>query len=114
MTARLLRVLENPEKIFSTSLLAFSFINRPNFVKNPVWPAEHLNRAEPVRQWVVPVGGAKKMNCGWEEGLEITEKRGNEAEVVAISAATVWWMNPKKKKKKKIKWVWSDDVLKHV
>lgn len=34
----------NPEKIFSTSLLAFSLINLPSLVKNPVCPAEHLNR----------------------------------------------------------------------
>lgn len=45
MTARLSLVFENyPENIFSTPLLAFSFIKRPSREKNPpVWAAKHLN-----------------------------------------------------------------------
>lgn len=43
MTARFSLVFENPETIFSTSLFAFSLINRPSRVKKPVWLAEHLN-----------------------------------------------------------------------
>ena len=43
MTARFSLVLENPEKTFSTSLLAFSLINRPSRVKNPLCPAEQRN-----------------------------------------------------------------------
>lgn len=44
MTARLSRVLEKPEKSFSTSLLVFSLMRRPSRVKNPVWPAWHVKR----------------------------------------------------------------------
>jgi len=44
MTESLLRVLEKPEKSFSTSLFAFSFSNRPSFENKPVSPAEHVNR----------------------------------------------------------------------
>lgn len=46
MTARLSRVLENPEKSLSTSLLAFSLMRRPRRVKKPVEPAAHRNRGE--------------------------------------------------------------------
>ena len=43
MTARFSLVLENPEKTFSTSLLAFSLIKRPSRVKKPLWLAEQRN-----------------------------------------------------------------------
>jgi hypothetical protein len=78
----LLRVLEKPENTFSTSLFAFSFSNRPSFVNKPTSPAEHLNRSMPVR-----LGQLKRLNCVWEGGFEITEKRENEAEVVVVVAA---------------------------
>lgn len=61
MTARLSLVLEKPEKTFSTSLLAFSFIKRPSLVKNPLWLAKHLNR----------VG----LDCGLNRVLGMVKKR---------------------------------------
>lgn len=65
MTARLSLVLVKPEKSLSTSLLAFSLINRPSLVKKPVWPAEHLNRE----------GGAPAYGSG-EDGFRGNLKTG--------------------------------------
>ncbi|MCI51962.1 hypothetical protein A2U01_0073206, partial [Trifolium medium] len=66
--------------------------NRPSFVNKPVSPAEHLNRSMPIRELrdSVRLGKLKRLNCGCEGGFEITEKRENEAEVVAaIFAASL-------------------------
>ena len=88
MTARLSRVFEKPEKIFSTSLFAFSWIKRPSRVKNPVCPAEHLNRELAGRVWwkgvVERVLGRFKRRCGEEvvgEGLERSERWAGEAAI---------------------------------
>lgn len=84
MTARLSLVFENPENIFSTSLFAFSFINRPSRVKKPVWLAEHLNLESAGREREDAVdrfGGKWKRRpsgcgggCGGFEGLEMRER----------------------------------------
>lgn len=47
-----------------------------------------MNRVELVREWggLVRLGKLKRMNCGWEGGFEMTEKRENEAEAEAVAA----------------------------
>lgn len=88
MTARFSRVFEKPENTFSTSLLAFSLIKRPSRVKNPVCPAEHLNREVPGRGLAERVLGRLKRRCGGDEaveGLERSERLAEEAAIFAFS-----------------------------
>lgn len=82
MTARFSLVLENPEKTFSTSLLAFSLINRPSRVKNPLGPAEHRNRV--IRGRNSPLRGNNPIRS--EENGDIRPARNERwAEEVAMA-----------------------------
>lgn len=85
MTARFWRVLEKPEKIFSTSLLAFSLIRRPSLVKNPVCPAEQRNRPAPSGRSLTQSGSLELER----EGGERRDINGDtaEANITLVSRA---------------------------
>lgn len=85
MTARFWRVLEKPEKIFSTSLLAFSLIRRPSLVKNPVCPAEQRNRPAPSGRSLAQSGSLELER----EGGERRDINGDtaEANITLVSRA---------------------------
>lgn len=84
MTARLSRVLEKPEKIFSTSLLVFSLMRRPSRVKNPVCPAWHVNCGAEGALGANRVRGRLKPKREGGVGEAKSERRKGEGEAISV------------------------------
>lgn len=84
MTARLSRVLEKPEKSVSTSLLVFSLMRRPSRVKNPVWPAWHVNRGTEVGLGDNRVRGTLKAKRDGGVGEAESDRRKWEGEAISV------------------------------
>ena len=84
MTARLSRVLEKPEKSFSTSLLVFSLMRRPSRVKNPVWPAWHVKRGAEGGLGANRVRGRLKAKREGGVGEAESERTKGEEEAISV------------------------------